>query len=267
MPPMPSDRVSLLVKLLGERIPVAKANAVQHDAIEALALIETELAKVSLSEAKKHWQAGEAAQFYAEAFPNGVDRPTLERVANKFREAFDAMQRSAEGAPVRWPTGIPESAKPHLRRISEGLGTSYEQIEVSVGDAEPVVVDQVVLEKKHGTKGYVEDSTVEGFLDVIQVGGKYEFRLVEVGTQHHILCRYDRAMLEKVKDALEKRVIVEGMVRHKADGTPTRVTGVRSIWIVPEPKRSLDELHGSIPDLTGGLSASEHVRRMREDDE
>jgi hypothetical protein len=177
------------------------------------------------------------------------------------------MQRSEAGAPVRWPHDLPSSARAHLIKIGERLGTTFQQIEVSVDDAEPVTVDQVVLEKTHGAKGYTEDSTVEGMLDIIQVGGRYEFRLIEYGTRHQVHCRYDRTMLEQVKAALEKRVIVEGLVRYKSDGTPTRVSGVRSIWIVPEPKHSLDELRGSIPDLTGGMTANEYVRQMREDDE
>lgn len=106
---------------------------------------------------------------------------------------------------------------------------------------------------------------MEGVLDVIQVGGRYEFRLREHGTKRQIYCRYDRAMLDQVKAALEKRVIVEGVVRYSVDGAPIRVSEIRSIWIVPEPQRTLDELRGALPTLTRGLSADEYVRQMRED--
>jgi hypothetical protein len=73
--------------------------------------------------------------------------------------------------------------------------------------------------------------------------------------------------LGAAKEHLEKRVVVEGLIRYDRNGQPNSITEVKSIWPRPEPKKAIEDLIGSHPDFTGGVDAAEYVRQLREGDD
>ncbi len=71
---------------------------------------------------------------------------------------------------------------------------------------------------------------------------------------------------EQAIAALGSRVIVSGRIRRNLKGIPVRVNTKRLRALPVENEvPSLDELMGSIPDLTGDLSTEEFVRMLRDE--
>ena len=64
--------------------------------------------------------------------------------------------------------------------------------------------------------------------------------------------------------AEKRRVVMSGALHRNADGQKERVE-VTKILALPEAHElpSLDELVGSLPDITGGRSVEEHLRILR----
>lgn len=87
--------------------------------------------------------------------------------------------------------------------------------------------------------------------------------LDESGTGQQVVCTFPDDWAPVVRDLLGHRVIVEGFVRYRADGTPKSLSEPISIQSVPEPKRSLLELRGALPGISGGLSSFDYVKQLR----
>ena len=114
---------------------------------------------------------------------------------------------------------------------------------------------------------YTEFSSLDGILDLVSVRGHPQCSLNEHGTGRHVLCELRDELFSKVKEALGHRVVVEGTVRYRRDGTPLSMVNVSTIWERPKVTRSLKDLIGAFPDFTGGMDAGEYVRQIRTDDD
>lgn len=113
---------------------------------------------------------------------------------------------------------------------------------------------------------HTEYSEIDGELDIISVRGAPSFVLYEHGTDRRIRCVFPSDRMSQVKDALGKRVLVEGTVRFRANGTPIAITNVQQFSVLPEPSREISELMGILPNFTEGVDAGEYVRRLRSGD-
>ena len=71
-------------------------------------------------------------------------------------------------------------------------------------------------------------------------------------------------MIDEVKAALGGRVVVEGLVRYRSDGSPVSISNVTSLKVKAPPVRPIHELRGSLPYMTQGMAAGEYIRRLRE---
>lgn len=129
------------------------------------------------------------------------------------------------------------------------------------------VFQRYVLPDRY-TTGYFEYSSIDGVLDLISVKTNPAFTITEHGSRRSVRARITDELLPIAKDALGHRVVAEGRVHCRDDGTPISITIERAedIFIRPEPTRDLADFVNSDPKFTRGMPASEYVRRMRSSD-
>lgn len=111
---------------------------------------------------------------------------------------------------------------------------------------------------------HVEHSAVDGELDVINVKGAPHFVIYEHGTGRRVRCDLPDDLLPRVKEALKSRVIVEGLVRYRQDGSPVSIREITDLQILPQPTYEIAALKGSLPEMTGGTPSGEYIRQLRE---
>ena len=113
----------------------------------------------------------------------------------------------------------------------------------------------------------IEYGGVQGLLKAVPAGGgKCKYVVAEQLTDREVECVVP-AELAATADAAaaeQRRVELSGKVYRNADGEHERVE-VRWILVMPADDElpSLDELAGSLPDITGGRSVEEHLRILR----
>lgn len=109
--------------------------------------------------------------------------------------------------------------------------------------------------------------TIEGSLEMVTLRDRYQCNVYEAITGRKVPCHFKRGQLDTVRAALGERVCVTGLVRYNRHG---QVLSMRAedFVIIPSDARlpTIDELAGIDPGFTGGLSAEEYVRRLRNDD-
>jgi hypothetical protein len=197
---------------------------------------------------------------------NGVSADTLSAIVGEARDDF------AEAAiRERRQDAVKDIDPKTWRRLKTIITRLRRQASVTVEatgkDAVRIPKDEqpVVLASPEPTT-HTEFSEVDGELDIISVRGTPNFVLYEHGTDRRIRCVFGSNLMPAVKEALGKRVLVEGTVRYRRNGTPVRITDVTRFKILPEPSREMSDLMGKLPNFTQGVDAGEYVRRLRSGD-
>lgn len=112
---------------------------------------------------------------------------------------------------------------------------------------------------------YKEIGSVEGKLEMVSVHGAPRFTVYHAVTRHSIRCRFDSATyLEKVKEALGRRVIVDGRIHLNFKHEPIRVD-IEGLDVLQDERvlPAASELRGMAPDFTGELTTEAYLRRLR----
>lgn len=94
-------------------------------------------------------------------------------------------------------------------------------------------------------------STVEGILQAVDLSRKPLFRIYDLLTNKSLRCYFPSDFLEKIQDALGKRVSVYGVIRSREDGEKVSIE-VQEMEIFP----SEEELP-SIEDIVGILGGED----------
>jgi hypothetical protein len=259
-----AETIHIDVQLSAEEIDASLFQDMIADLLSMIRDIEKHVS--SNTRQRAHWLwAEDEPQLRIEAISNGVPVEELNRVAREVRTGFQRILDS-EGKTVRWPETFGPPAKNAAQRIVKKLD-KVQSITVKIDSAPPLIIDHVVLNEEFGRPGYVEFSSIDGYLDLISVRGKPHFSIEEHSfPKHRIRCTFPDDIFETVKNSLGKRVVVEGLVRWNKAGIPVAITEVKSLWVRPEPQLMFDQIVGSRPNFTGGISAGEYVRRLREGD-
>ena len=116
-------------------------------------------------------------------------------------------------------------------------------------------------------KERISVGSIEGKLELISVHeGSRKFNVYHDVTGRAVQCDLPRDLERQVVEALGNRVIVSGAIHRNLNGTPVRVR-VEGLRVLPvrSEEPTIDELMGSIPDLTGDLSTEEFVRMIRDE--
>jgi len=244
------------------------------DLVHALRDIEENLTH---STPKVEWRWQDDATVWAIALPNGVKAEVLKKICDEARLGFERV-KEADGKEINWPTSFGKSAQRRFRSLvgqlarkesiedsRKGAAGRPEALQVYIQGQLPLLIDHVVIREELGRgKTTTERASIDGVLDLISVrGGALKFEITEHGTKRKITCVItEDALLKDAKKALGKRIVAEGVLQLKPDGTPKQLSQIKEIWIRPVAV-PIATLRGSIPNLTGGLSPEEYVRKIR----
>jgi len=110
---------------------------------------------------------------------------------------------------------------------------------------------------------YKTIGSVTGKLEVISIHGPAQFNVYEDRTKRAVRCRFEKERLEEVVRFMDRRVTVTGIVHRNANGDPLRVERPEIRELEDSELPTTRDLVGLVPELTGELSAEEHVRRLR----
>lgn len=80
---------------------------------------------------------------------------------------------------------------------------------------------------------------------------------------HRVEVQFTRDQKDVVQSALDKRVEVSGFLARDVNNRPVSIK-MRRIELLPEEDVPLSEIAGADPNLTGGLDAAEHLRRLHD---
>ncbi|MFA7249546.1 MAG: hypothetical protein WC273_07905 [Dehalococcoidia bacterium] len=228
------------------------------DLRDFLANIETEIAG-GTPQLHWAWDADPAIRLRAEV--NGVSAATIDAIVSTGRSGFAAV-REPDG---RVGTILPDSARRKLVTLVNRL-TRFASITITADDQPPVVIEaEQQAPAAVGARVLAEYSEIDGTLDVINVHGSPHFVIFEQLTGRRVRCALPDSLLVQVKDALKTRVLVEGLVRYRADGTPVSIREITNFRILPEPESNILDFEGRLPGLTGDLPSGEFIRQQREE--
>lgn len=111
---------------------------------------------------------------------------------------------------------------------------------------------------------YEAAGSIVGNLDSITVHRGSEFRVWEELEERPVTCRFTSELLEEVKNALGRRVLVYGNIRSNFRGQPT-VISVQGFEYYPEDSElpTIEQMSGLIEDFTEGVSLGEYLADIR----
>lgn len=123
------------------------------------------------------------------------------------------------------------------------------------------VADKLLREEEWEAWG-----SVEGYLQMVSIRHSPVCSIYDSLTDHRIECRYPDDMFSQVKEALGKRVLASGDLRHDRRGY-VRSIRLHSLVAFPDDNElpTVESTAGIAPGITGGLSVTEYVRRLRDE--
>ncbi len=214
--------------------------------------------------AHAQWEI-DADRIQVAASVNGVSADDLESIIT------DAYQ-SLKAADARDDAGIPRSLDDHGKRLTRSIINRAKRtvsVTVETPGQEPIYIETQTLEKttlpspRRRREVLTAWGSVDGQLDVISVRRRAYFVIFEHASSNQVRCTFPDEWLETVKDLLGYRVVAEGKLRYRTDGSVSALAEPTAIEQVPEPQRSLAELRGILPGISGELSSADYVRQLR----
>ncbi len=111
---------------------------------------------------------------------------------------------------------------------------------------------------------YTTIGSIVGRIETISIHNTAKFVVYHDYTNKAVTCSFPEDWMDRVKDALGKRVDVAGKVHWNAKDEPVRVEGedLRILKLKTELP-SILTLAGSEPEITGEFTTEEYIRRMR----
>lgn len=111
---------------------------------------------------------------------------------------------------------------------------------------------------------YKSFGSVEGTLEMISIHKPARFNVYHSVSLHAVRCNLKEEDIEKVKEALGRRVVVSGLVSYNTKHEPKRVE-VEELEIIPREDElpTIDDFIGSDPDYTGEMTTEEYIRSIR----
>ena len=210
------------------------------------------------------WEV-DADRIQIAASVNGVSAEDLESIVD------DAYQ-SLKATEARDDAGIPRTVDDEGRRLTRRIVNRAKRtvpVIVETPNQEPINIEPDTEQPVGATTGrrrreiLTAWGSVDGRLDVISVRRRAFFVINEHAISNQIRCTFPDDWMDTVKNLLGERVIAEGSLRYRPDGSVSALTQPTEINLVTEPKRSLAELRGTLPGISGELSSADYVRQLR----
>lgn len=107
--------------------------------------------------------------------------------------------------------------------------------------------------------------SVEGRLEMISIHKVPRFTIYHAITQRSIRCKFEPKLLDLVKEALGRRVVISGVVYFNYRYEAVRVD-LQKLTILPKEEELPypKDLRGMAPDFTGDKTTEEYIRSLRE---
>ena len=211
-----------------------------------------------------HWEV-DADRIQIAASVNGVSADDLESIVN---DAYLSLKATDARDDEAIPTTVDDKGRRLTRTIVNRARRTVPVIVETPGQ-EPIHIEPEpqgpIKEPTHRRRREVLSAwgQVEGRLDVISVRTRPYFVIYEHASNNQIRCTFPDDWMDTVKDLLGERVMVDGSLRYRLDGSVSALTRPTAINAVSEPQRSLFELRGSLPGISGELSSVDYVKQLR----
>lgn len=192
---------------------------------------------------------------------NGLPAEDLQDIVT---DAYEGFKVTGEQGDV-WPPSLVEEAQAVIRRIVNRVRRTAPARLEAVGHETLLIESQLPQTRARTRERYAAWSSIDGRLDVISVRRQPYFVIYEHGTDNRVRCSFPDDWLERVKNYLGLRVIAEGFVHYRTDGTPISLSNPTGIERIPDPEQpDITAYRGTMPGITAGLSSYEYVRQMRD---
>lgn len=181
---------------------------------------------------------------------------------DQFFADLDAVATRGEAPPF-----LSRAAFDTLKDFSSAVGKSVGKAEIKIG-GRSIVVDVAARKRIDAAFGADTSSegTVDGMLEAINVHGKSNiFALYPVVGANRVACKFDDAMLAKVRPALGRYVEIRGELKYRwREKFPFEAVATH-ISVLPswDEQPSFVDIVGMAPDATGGEPAEEFTRKAR----
>ena len=255
------DRFVLTFLVEGGRMPLTFFMRTTEDLRSLLRAIE----EAQLGEGSNaHWEI-DADRIQIAASVNGVSADDLESIINDAYQSLKAIDAQDDA-------GIPRTVDDRGKRLTRSIVNRAKRtvpVTVETPGQEPIYIEvepqqpNRLLSPRRKREVVTAWGSVDGQLDVISVRRRAHFVIYEHASSNQIRCTFPDEWMETVKDLLGNRVVVEGNLRYRPDGSVSALAEPTAINPVPEPKRSLTELCGALPGISGVLSSADYVRQLR----
>ncbi|HVC98955.1 MAG TPA: hypothetical protein VND64_35145 [Pirellulales bacterium] len=176
-----------------------------------------------------------------------------------FRKTVSAIQRGKGLDPRIGPDDV--SA---FKKLASPLNRGSKS--VFIDDTE-ITSQYIANADKILNTSLAQEGTVSGSLERVNVHDRYGFILFPPIEGYEISCLFPEEMLDQVRLAIKHNVTVNGLMHYYADSPFPKVVRVVSMEIHPndDDLPTLEELRGMAPGCTGGLTAVEFTRAVRDD--
>lgn len=155
---------------------------------------------------------------------------------------------------------IGKIARPYRRRVNDILLLTDGQ-KIRVSKTFEANITRIIGEDQ------VFDGSLDGTLEMINFhGGANRFKIYPTIGPSYISCRFSSEILAKAIEAVGQYIRVSGKVKQKKRDRFPYGIDVEGIDILPaeEELPTLHSLRGIAPELAGGLSSVEFVRKLRD---
>ena len=197
----------------------------------------------------------------AEAQPRDDTLDLAPLVTSRFVDGLALVERAAER-----PTDFTDEMLEASKRLVSVLDDSVSRVVVRASGKQ-VAVSQHVAANVDALIGprHVSLGAVEGALEAVSLHGRPTFNVYERVHGRRVRCDFALEMLDSVKEALGKRVLVKGTVRSNARGEPVSVR-VSDLRIFPSRAATAGRpsITGLDPGFTGEATAAEYVAERRD---
>lgn len=183
--------------------------------------------------------------------------------------AFLTGLRTIRSAATR-PNHFSDDALMNAKEIATSVNGDIRQIKVTGSLngklSRPIMLTQQLAKNVDKVIGprYQSIGSVEGILEMISIRRYNRFGITHEISGRMVNCRFSPDLLDQVTSLLGRRVIASGFVHYNSHHDPVRVDVE---WIRPlRPSKelpSIDEIGGSDPDFTDGLSTIEYLKALR----
>jgi hypothetical protein len=259
----------LRLRIEGDVIPLNSFVAIMSDTIKILHDLERAIA--SRQKAAIEWVIQDLSSnspITADIATRVVDTELLERVPDQVVDTYvSGLRTLSEEAHV--PAWFSEGSLRKVQTVANKVGKGgVEAIKAfslngQVGEAAPVTRETAVNVASVLRPVSKAIGSIKGRLEVISLHKANRVTVYDLRTHRGIRCSFPDTQLDEVKSALGRVVTARGVIYRNASGDPVKVETKR-FEIAPESLPTVDDLVGSDPDFTGGLTTEEYMERLRD---